>query len=156
MNDYAFSLTFFSFHIFVAHSRDLFQSQFSYIYTHKQNGHLWDSLPLQISERGAQSPPTLSLLIMQYAWFFQYFHNTTQHIYSIIPYFTTSNGFYITILNHHTYSYTHVIYLYSFLPLYLVFTRLSNYSYIRITISKHWVNNYLPNCFNPPQATLSP
>ena len=76
----------FLFHIFVAHSRDLFQSQISHIHASTRMATFEIFFPLSIPDRGAQSPPTHISHIMQYAWFsISSQHNTLRLPYQFIP-----------------------------------------------------------------------
>ena len=68
-NSFLLFFSFFPFYIFVAHSRDLFQFQFSHIHASTRMTTSEIFYPLSIPDRRAQSPPTRISHIMQYAWF---------------------------------------------------------------------------------------
>ena len=85
-NSFSLFFSFFPFYILVAHSRDLFQSQFSHIHALIRMATSKIFYPLSIPDRGAQSPPTLISHIMQYAWFsISSQHNTLRLPYQFIP-----------------------------------------------------------------------
>ena len=85
-NSFLLIFSFFPFHIFVANSRDLFQSQIPHIHAITRMATSEIFFPLSIPDRGAQSPPTHISHIMQYAWFsISSQHNTLRLPYQFIP-----------------------------------------------------------------------